>query len=196
MVHFLCTSVSRPMNLILPPGIGFPFLTIYISIVYLQWWKTCFQWSQVQMVEMVVSQPTWEVEAVCSLLEKEMNATSPNSYGLDVTWFFIATSSTVRSIAFPLLLFPLLVANIFISSISWCCNVTPLNMTLGFNSEWLDNIYASPTVRRAQLQTDVTVTHSTGPAISLPALSQYLGFYKLKIVKHLQMLSPLTLTWP
>ena len=58
-------------------------------------------------------------------------------------------------------------------------------MTLGFNSEWLDNIYASPTVRRAQLQTDVTVTHSTGPAISLPALSQYLGFYKLKIVKHL-----------
>ena len=88
-------------------------------------------------------------------------------------------------IAFPLLFFPLLVANIFISSISWCCNVTPLNMTLGFNSEWLDNIYASPTVRRAQLQTDVTVTHSTGPAISLPALSQYLGFYKLKIVKHL-----------
>ena len=67
-------------------------------------------------------------------------------------------------------------------------NVTPLNMTLGFNSEWLDNIYASPTVRRAQLQTNITVTHLTGPArpaISLPALSQYLGFYKLKIVKHL-----------
>ena len=104
------------------------------------------------------------------------------------------------TIAFPLLLFPL-VANIFISSISWCCNVTPLNtqMTLGFNSEWLDNIYASPTVRRAQLQTNITVTHLTGPArpaIRLPALSQYFGFYKLKIVKHLQMLSPLTLTWP
>ena len=152
------------------------------------------------MVEMVVSQPTWEVEAVCSLLEKEMNATSPNSYGLDVTWFFIATSSTVRSIAFPLLLFPL-VAKIFISSISWypdAVNVTPLNnhMTLGFNSEWLDYIYAIPTVRRAQLQTNITVTHSTGPAISLPALSQYLGFYKLKIVKHLQMLRPLILTWP
>ena len=69
---------------------------LYNSIVYLQGWKTCFQWSQVQMVEMVVSQPTWEVEAVCSLLEKEMNATSLNSYGLDATWFCTAASSTYR----------------------------------------------------------------------------------------------------
>ena len=69
---------------------------LYNSIVYLQWWKTCFQWSQVQQDEMVVSQPTWEVEAVCSLLKKEMNAMSPNSYGLDATWFCTAASSTYR----------------------------------------------------------------------------------------------------
>ena len=67
-VPFVYTSISRTMNLILPPQIGFPFHRHVYFNCFIAVMENLFPklWSQVQMVEIVVSQPTWEAEAVCS----------------------------------------------------------------------------------------------------------------------------------